>query len=532
MIVGAIVFALDLNVEGLIAGGLLYFIPLAMCFWTLDRYGLLPLSILLSGASGFAFYLDWPGPAGNSDLVQFIIFQSVFWLAAGMAVRRQAAEAEMNNRTKFVTLPGEAAIAAANAGTAEGAFQNCIDLVCHRVGWPVGHVYLLQGSDPEGAKSVRLWNSNCPGRFSEFQETTDKLNFKSGEGLPGRVFQQREVTTVQDILSELAAGRARLAVRLGIKGGCAFPVFAAGKLVAILEFFAPRKIELDDWTTEIVRQTGEQMGRMIERQQVERQLRHAKEDAELANSAKSEFLTNMSHELRTPLNAIIGFSELLMAEILGPLGTAKYKEYAHDIHESGSHLLDLISDLLDLAKIEAHRYKIKEEVVKLPDIVAGAVRLMGERARALDVALSFEMPEDLPDLLADPRALKQILLNLISNALKFTLPDGSVSVSIGIDEGQRIFLFVTDTGIGIAKDDLPLVMQAFHQVDNKITRREPGTGLGLPVVQSLMELHGGSLELASEENIGTTVIVRFPRERTVLSPDQAAKPQPAVATVQ
>ena len=511
----SLVFAVDLITPGLFAGGLLYFLPLILCLWSPDPKGLIFLAWYLSALLWGAFYLDVVSGSGNIPLNQHSLVYGSIWLAAGLAYRRKVIECEIRLRAKFGTLPGEAAVAASEASTPVAAFQGCIDLVCERLNWPVGYAYLLHDGDPENVRSQRLWNSNCPARFSLFQEKTDRLNFISGNGLPGKVYDRGTLITIDDVSTDLRPERAKLAERLGIKGGCAFPVIAEGRLVAILEFFSEKTIRLDDWTADIVSQIGERVGPMIERKNIEQRLRQAKEDAELADHAKSDFLTNMSHELRTPLNAIIGFSELIKSEILGPIGSVKYKEYAQDIHDSGSHLLDLINDLLDLAKIEAHKYQLQEEKVNVARVIAGVVRLMGHHAKSMEISLNTELQDGLPNLLADVRALKQILLNLVTNAIKFTLPDGTVTVAAMIDDESNMMIAVTDTGIGIAKKDIPIALQAFQQVNNEHNNRDKGTGLGLPLVQSLTELHGGTFELYSEVDVGTTVILRFPKERLI-----------------
>lgn len=246
----------------------------------------------------------------------------------------------------------------------------------------------------------------------------------------------------------------------------------------------------------------------------------ARHKAEAANLAKSRFLATMSHELRTPLNAILGFSEVMKSELMGPLDNPTYREYTASIHRSGSHLLNLINEILDLSRIEAGRYELAEEPVLLAGVVEDCYRLMKLRAenKGLEVVQVFD--ESLPNVLADERAVRQICLNLLSNALKFTPRGGRVTLKVARawDGGQLIS--VRDTGPGIPKDEIPKVMQAFGQGSLALETAEGGTGLGLPIVRSLIELHGGSFELRSELKKGTEAIAFFPRSRVL-----RAKPQ-------
>ena len=243
----------------------------------------------------------------------------------------------------------------------------------------------------------------------------------------------------------------------------------------------------------------------------------SKEQAVAANRAKSEFLANMSHELRTPLNAIIGFSEVLRDELFGPLGQERYQDYATDIHSSGVHLLNVINDILDVAKAEAGKLELSEEAVRVDELVDGVLRLVKERAHNNDVALIVSVPENLPDIKCDPLKMKQILINLLSNAIKFTLPNGEVILSAGIMDTGEFYFEIRDTGIGMAKESIPLAMQAFTQVDSSLDRKYEGTGLGLPLVKMLTNLHGGQFELDSELGVGTTARVRLPETRIVVT---------------
>jgi two-component system, cell cycle sensor histidine kinase PleC len=241
----------------------------------------------------------------------------------------------------------------------------------------------------------------------------------------------------------------------------------------------------------------------------------ARNRAESANVAKSRFLATMSHELRTPLNAILGFSEVMQAEIMGPMHNKTYKEYAGNIHDSGRHLLNLINEILDLSRIEAGRYELKEEPIRLIDAAEDCHRMLKQRAEAKGLQIIEDFDETLPQLWADERAVRQICLNLVSNALKFTPRGGTITITVASLPNGGQTIRIKDTGPGIPKEEIPKVMQAFGQGSLAHQTAEGGTGLGLPIVQNLIELHGGHFELQSELRKGTVAIIAFPKQRVM-----------------
>lgn len=255
-------------------------------------------------------------------------------------------------------------------------------------------------------------------------------------------------------------------------------------------------------------------------QQAKQEVLNAKEEAELANRAKSEFMANMSHELRTPLNSILGFSEIIQKESYGPVGNPQYREFINDIYDSGKRLLTLINDLLDFSNIEARSHELNEEKIEVFKIIRSCIKMVKERAQKAEVKVEFEAPDKLPVLFADRQNVKQILVNLLSNAVKFTPSGGTVTVRTWSRAESGLVIQVDDNGIGIALEDVPKALSPFGQIDGKLNRKNDGTGLGLPLAKSLVELHGGSLDLQSQVGIGTTVTVRFPPERIVKAPEK------------
>jgi PAS domain S-box-containing protein len=251
------------------------------------------------------------------------------------------------------------------------------------------------------------------------------------------------------------------------------------------------------------------------RQVLQQELAAAKVRAEQANRAKSEFLANMSHELRTPLNAIMGFGDLIQHQRIGPIADERYAGYGRDIVESGRHLLDLINEILDFAKVDAGRLLLVEEQIHIHSIIEACTRMLAERIERSGLSLETRVESVVGAVVADERRLKQVLLNLIINSIKFTKPGGKITIEAHLDPAGSLVLTVSDTGIGIAPENLESVLVPFGQVDSAFNRSVEGTGLGLPLSKRLIEMHGGALDIKSHVDQGTTVTIRLPEERVL-----------------
>lgn len=261
-----------------------------------------------------------------------------------------------------------------------------------------------------------------------------------------------------------------------------------------------------------------------EHKHLEEYLRWAKEQADSANRAKSAFLAGMSHELRTPLNAILGFSEIMHNETFGPLGHAKYHEYIGDIHFAAQHLLEIINDVLDMSKIEAGKYELVEQDIDIPTLFESVLRVMSDSALASELSFDDFIDPALKTVYADKRVLRQMLFNLLSNALKFAYPSSTIQIRATLETGTgNIHMMIRDNGRGMDQEDISRLMEPFNQGQSSINDGT-GTGLGLPLTRAMAELHGGALYLESEKGIGTTATIMLPKERNISRKAKPAKP--------
>ncbi|MBT3305513.1 MAG: PAS domain S-box protein [Alphaproteobacteria bacterium] len=431
-----------------------------------------------------------------------------------IAIRRKAEE-DAQVASEHQALLQAVAQGSNEARTVEVAMEACLGAVCELTGWPIGHAYVLSTDDPDILLPSGIWNLVASERFEEFCKVTNSMTFSKGEGLPGRVLGSGKPFWIADLVEDENFPRAGMAGSIGLKSGFAFPVLVRGKVEAVMEFFSDEAVAEDAQMLSTMSQIGTQIGQVIERNRALEQLAAAMEKTELANRAKTEFLANMSHELRTPLNSIIGFSEVVKNEVFGPIGNARYAGYLVDIHSSGKHLLELINDILDVSKVEAGAMDLIEEELDVEDVIWDAVRVVKGRADNGAIALSIEVDRAFPRLRADSTRVKQILLNLLSNALKFTPEGGSVCIGAEMEQDGRMAIAVTDTGIGISQHEQEKVLEPFIQASSGLARRHEGTGLGLYLVKALIEEHTGSVEITSRLDHGTTVTVYFPANRVI-----------------
>ena len=320
-------------------------------------------------------------------------------------------------------------------------------------------------------------------------------------------------TRIQAVLAERRSGK-EIVKEVARPDGTTYlirakPTLDNGLLVMQTDITALKTAEVElRKTKEAVEFANQDLERNV--QERTQELRDALVQAEMANRSKTDFLANMSHELRTPLNAIIGFSDMFRESVFGPLGSKKYDEYANHIHDSGTHLLDLIHDILDVARVEVGQLSISPEEISLGDVFDNCRSMITPRAQTKDMDLTFTVAPDTPQIYADSLRLKQILLNLIGNAIKFTQKGGKVDVTAEATADNGVRIQISDTGIGMTAKQIETALERFGQARSNHMISQDGVGLGLAICNSFMELHEGSLDIDSTPGTGTTVTVTFP----------------------
>jgi len=399
-------------------------------------------------------------------------------------------------------------VIANRAKTLTDAIQKTLTLICEHTKWPVGHAYVLDKKDPDLLVPTKLWHLQNPDQFHTFKDTTESTPLKKGTGLPGRVFQAQKAIWVRDVTQDQNFPRNKVAANIGVRSAFAFPIVFQDSTVAVLEFFSDQVIHEDQDLLNIVAHVGQQLGQVYERERSDEILRSERDTSEKANQAKSVFLANVSHELRTPMHGILSFARFGQQKFETST-KEKLKSYFDEIYDSGSRLMTLLNDLLDLSKLEAGKITYSMQELDLGEIVQIVISEMAAFAR--ENGLKLETTGDASNVIGtfDGDRIMQVVRNLISNAIKFS--EKGTAVQIVLDQDQdKILCQVINHGVGIPKDELESVFDKFVQ-SSKTRSGAGGTGLGLAICREIVQQHGGRVWAESDLNSETRFIVELPR---------------------
>ncbi|MBT6716099.1 MAG: PAS domain S-box protein, partial [Nitrospina sp.] len=427
---------------------------------------------------------------------------------------RKMVDAQLKRETDIVALLKKIGDEANKDLPANKILQYALEQVCALTGWPIGHVYFPSMNRADFMETSKIWYLKDPSKFKEFKDVTDRTSFKIGVGLPGRVLKSRKAEWIVNVQEDQNFPRNKLAKNILVKGGFAFPILTQSKVAGVLEFFSednfsPDTTERDQKFLEAVAQIGIQLGRVLERQKTQEELLKAKDIAESANQAKSEFLSRMSHELRTPMNAILGFTEVLEMDRDKTLSD-RQKDNLGQVSSAGKHLLELINEVLDLARIESGDMELVLETVDMVSIVDDVLSIAQPLTDETGISLECQVvPEGRFFVEVDPLRLKQVILNLLSNAIKYNDPNGSVVVSYKKQDDGKIRLGVRDTGHGIPDKKRDKLFKPFERLDAHSELIE-GTGIGLSISKQLIELMGGTIGFESTFDKGSFFYIDIP----------------------